>query len=128
VKGVKDVDQSLFLLLPLLSLLVGVFVVRMVGEITGGVTFDSWGAVFGAVFVAYALWWVAGSTVTGFLPMSQNLLAVAVVALVFNIISLAFASAVISGMHVKGVFGLLLAAIALTAVDLTIAYLPQYAN
>ena len=119
-------DQTLFLVWPLLSLLAGIVIIRLVGEGTGGLTFDSWGAAFGAVFVAYALWWIAGSTVTGFLSTTQNPLALGAVTLVFNTLSLAFASAVISGMHVNGVFGLLLAAIALTAVDLAIVYLPQY--
>jgi hypothetical protein len=129
------VTETLFLLWPVVSLVAGVLLVWLAGSITGGLKFDSWGAAFGAVLVAYVVWWVAGSAVAGFLPApppgetdlntltTQNLTNAAV-QLVLNILSLAIAGVVISGMHIKGVFGLLLAALALTAIQLTFIYLP----
>jgi len=129
------VTETLFLLWPVVSLVVGVLIVRLAGSITGGLKFDSWGATFGAVLVAYVVWWVAGSAVAGFLPapppgetdlntlITQNLTNAAV-QFVFNIVSLALADVVISGMHINGVMGLLLAAFALTAINLAFIYLP----
>ena len=102
--------DTLFMLWPVVSLVVGVVIVRLAGSITGGLRFDSWGAAFGAVLVAYVVWWVAGSAVAGLLPTpppseavlttlaAQNLTNAAV-QLVLNILSLAIAGVVISGMH-----------------------------
>src|SRR5688572_2452199 len=127
--------ETLFMLWPVVSLVAGVLIVRLAGSITGGLKFDSWGAAFGAVLVASVVWWVAGSAVAGFLStpqagetdlntlITQNLTNAAVQC-VFNIVSLALADVVISGMHIKGVLGLLLAALALTAMNLAFIYLP----
>jgi len=129
------VTETLFLLWPIVSLVVGVLIVRLAGSITGGLTFDSWGAAFGAVFVAYVVWWVAGYAVAGFFPTPSDAadlnslitqsLTNAAVQLVFNIVSLAIAGVVISGMQIRGVFGLLVAALALTVFQLAFVYLPS---
>jgi hypothetical protein len=78
---------------------------------------------------------VAGSAVAGLFPTPQpgeadlhalitQSLTSAAVQLVLNIASLALADVVISGMHIRGVMGLLLAALALTAINLAFVYLP----
>ena len=127
--------EALFLLWPVVNLVAGVLLVWLAGSITGGLKFDNWGAAFGAVLIAYAVWWVAGSAVAGFLPappageadlnmlVTQNLTNAAVL-FVFNVVSLAIAGLVIPGVEVKGAFGLLLAALALTAIHIAITYLP----
>ena len=127
--------ETLFMLWPVVSLVAGVLVVRLAGSITGGLEFDSWGAAFGAVLVASVVWWVAGSTVAGFFPtpapgeadlntLITHGLTSAAVQLVLNIVSLALADVVISGMHIRGVLGLVMAAFALTAINFAFIYLP----
>jgi hypothetical protein len=124
------------LLLPVLSLLAGVIILRTVAVVTGGIAFDSWGAAFGAAITAYFVGWGAMYVMPFVWPqaglqsgigLDSGLGFVATTALVqtiVNCVSLAVAASVISGIHVKGVLGLLLAAIGLTAVNLAMAYLP----
>ena len=47
--------NDLYVLLPVLSLLASVIILRAVSAVTGGITFDSWGAALGTVLIAYAV-------------------------------------------------------------------------
>ena len=122
--------QDLALLLPILSLLAGVIIRRAVAVMTGGIEFDSWGAALGAVLVAYAVGFASTYLMVRF-PMEATLHSVTslivtngLVQLAVNVVSLVIAAAVLSGVHLKGVLGLLVAAVALTAVSLGMTYLP----
>ena len=117
--------DPMFLLWPVLSFLAGVIILRTVAVVTGGITFDSWGAAFGAAVVAYFVGWGAMYVAAYFWPqaglhssldLQSGLSSVGTTALfqvVVNFVSLALAASIISGIHVKGVLGLTLAAIAL---------------
>ena len=126
----------MFLLWPVLSFLAGVIILRAVAVVTGGITFDNWGAAFGAAVIAYFVGWGAMYVAANVWPQAGlhssldlqsgpgHLATSALAEAVVNFVSLAFAASVISGIHVKGVLGLTLAALALTVVNLAMSYLP----
>ena len=119
-----------FLLNLALTLIAGTIVLRLVGLFTGGITFESWGAALAAVVITYLVGWAAAYA--GMRLWSQTspqdpttvIATNAVIHTAVNFVSLAISASVISGIHVKGIVGLLVAAVALTAVELAIAYLP----
>ena len=122
--------NDLAVLLPVLSLLASVVILRAVAVVTGGIEFDSWGAALGAVLIAYAVGFAAAYLMLRF-PMQSTLQSIpslivsnGLVQLAVNVVSLVIAGAVLSGVHLKGVLGLLVAAVALTAVNLGMTYLP----
>jgi hypothetical protein len=122
--------NDLAVLLPVLSLLASVVILRAVAVVTGGIEFDSWGAALGAVLIAYAVGFAAAYLMLRF-PMQSPLQSIpslivsnGLVQLAVNVVSLVIAGAVLSGVHLKGVLGLLVAAAALTAVNLGMTYLP----
>ena len=120
------------LLLPVLSLLASVIILRAVSVVTGGITFDSWGDAFGVVLIAYVVRWAAAYAMVHFSLQSKLewvpslIVTDGLIQLAVNFVSLVIASAVLSGVQIKGVLGLFVAAIALTAVNLALAYAPFY--
>ena len=122
--------NDLYVLLPVLSLLASVIILRAVSAVTGGITFDSWGAALGTVLIAYAVG-VAAAYLRVHFALNSPVDSVAslivtngLVQLAVNFVSLVIAGAVLSGVHLNGALGLTFAAIALTAVTLAMAYLP----
>ena len=122
--------NDLFFLLPVLSLLASVIILRAVSAVTGGITFDSWGAALGTVLIAYAVGVAAAYLGVRFAlhspadTVTSLIVTNGLVQLAVNFVSLVIAGAVLSGVHLNGALGLTFAAIALTAVNLTMAYLP----
>jgi hypothetical protein len=121
--------NDLSLLLALLSFLAGVIVLRAIAAVTGGMTFDSWGAAFGAVLIAYAVGLGAAYVMrfpvqSAFDSVTAFMVTNAVLQLTVNLVSLAVAGALLSGVHIKGVLGLLTASIALTVVNVAMTYVP----
>ena len=122
--------DDLAVLLPVLSLLASVIILRAVAVVTGGIEFDSWGAALGAVLIAYAVGFAATYVMvyfplqTTFESVTSVIVTNGLVQLAVNVVSLVIAGGVLSGVHLKGVLGLLVAAVALTAVNLGMIYLP----
>ena len=122
--------NDLSLLLPLLSFLAGVIVLRAIAAVTGGITFDSWGAAIGTVLIAYVVGFASAYVKVHFALHSPVDTVTSVIAtnglvqLAVNFVSLVIAGAVLSGVHLHGALGLTFAAIALTVVNVAMAYLP----
>ncbi len=122
--------DSLTLVLPVLSVMSGAVILRAVALMTGGIEFDDWGSAFAAVVIAHLVGWLALSAGAAFGPhvppidpatfLGLN----ALVQTVLNLASLGIAAALMSGIHIKGLFGLLVAAVVLTLIDLAMSYLP----
>lgn len=119
-----------FSLLPLLSVISSVIVLRVVGLVTDGISFETWGAAFGAVVLAYFVGWGAMYLVMMLAPEmapmdpSTYFMFNAGLQVVLNFVSLGIAAAVMSGIRIKGMFGLLIAAVVLTAINVAMTYLP----
>jgi hypothetical protein len=122
--------EGLAPLLPILSLISGVIILRVVGFVTGRITFETWSAAFGAVVIAYFVGWGAMYLVASVWPQMEPMgpgrfVAVhAAFQVVLNFVSLGIASSLLSGIRVKGVGGLLMASVVLTAINMAMMYLP----
>jgi uncharacterized membrane protein YvlD (DUF360 family) len=109
-----------FILAPLLSLLLTAMILRVVEAATSGLEFDDWGSAIGVAVVIWAGSWGL-EALLAYVPVPASVWLLAFVKILANLVMLLIASAVLSGMRLRGVVGVLVAAVLLSGVDYVVA-------